>query len=100
MYMYMNMYDVLGNTPCAGVWCCVVQDCYVVIQKTTQIMMDRLRQILAVDAVSCSQVIIAGARVYYRYAGRAANCPYWCNVVGHVRRMIGRITGNVCVQIL
>ena len=41
-----------------------------VIQKTTQIMMDRLRQILAVDAVSCSQVIIAGARV------GAANCPY------------------------
>ena len=50
-------------------WCCVVQDSYVVIQKTTQIMMDRLRQILAVDAVSCSQVIIAGARV------GAANCP-------------------------
>ena len=50
-----------------------------VIQKTTQIMMDRLRQILAVDAVSCSQVIIAGARVY-KYAGRAANCPYWYNV--------------------
>ena len=67
------------NTPCAGVWCCVVQDCYVVIQKTTQIMMDRLRQILAVDAVSCSQVIIAGARVY-KYAGGAANCPYWYNV--------------------
>ena len=40
-----------------------------VIQKTTQIMMDRLRQILAVDAVSCSQVI-GGARV------GAANCPY------------------------
>ena len=60
-----------------------------VIQKTTQIMMDRLRQILAVDAVSCSQVIIAGARV------GAANCPYWYNVeltyiVGHVRRMIDR----------
>ena len=65
-----------------------------VIQKTTQIMMDRLRQILAVDAVSCSQVIIAGARV------GAANCPYWYNVVGHVRRMIDRITGNVCMQIL
>ena len=61
----MYMYDVLEeHTVC---WCCVVQDCYVVIQKTTQIMMDRLRQILAVDAVSCSQVIIAGARVY-KYA--------------------------------
>ena len=63
-----------------------------VIQKTTQIMMDRLRQILAVDAVSCSQVIFGGARVY-KYAGRAANCPNWYNVeltyiVGHVRRMI------------
>ena len=73
------MYDVWGSTPCAGVWCCVVQDCYVVIQKTTQIMMDRLRQILAVDAVSCSQVIIAGARVY-KYAGGAANCLNWYNV--------------------
>ena len=74
-----------------------------VIQKTTQIMMDRLRQILAVDAVSCSQVIIVGARVgVYRYAGGAANCPNWYNVhvVGHVRRMFDRITGNVCMQIL
>ena len=69
-----------------GCWCVVlccvmyvVQDCYVVIQKTTQIMMDRLWQILAVDAVSCSQVIIAGARVY-KYVGGAANCPYWYNV--------------------
>ena len=96
------MYDILGNTTCvhAGVlvcWCCVVQDCYVVIQKTTQIMMDRLRQILAVDAVSCSQVIIGGARVY-KYAGGAANYPNWYNVVGHVRRMIDRITGNFCMQ--
>ena len=32
--------------------CVIVQDCYVVIQKTTQVMMDRLRQILTVDAVS------------------------------------------------
>lgn len=32
------------------------QDCYVVIQKTTQAMMDRLRQILAVDAVSSTHI--------------------------------------------
>ena len=65
-----------------------------VIQKTTQIMMERLRQILAVDAVSCSQVIIEGARV------GAANCynVELTYIVGHVCRMIDRI--NVCVQIL
>ena len=44
----MVIYDV-----CVGVlmWFTLTQDCYEVVQKTTQVMIDRLRSILQVDVV-------------------------------------------------
>ena len=65
-YVYLNLCLRFYIIDDSSVWAtsaessgcvlCVVcvQDCYVVIQKTTVVMMERLQQILRVDAVSQS----------------------------------------------